>query len=68
MKIARGAANDLEAIREVHEESPFVLETLVARFHETDVMGSRGMFRLAFLEVVALLFGEPVAEQVAANL
>jgi hypothetical protein len=68
MKTVRGAANDLEAIREMHEEAPLALETLLSRFHETDVMGSRGMFRLAFLEVVALLFGEPVAKQVADSL
>jgi hypothetical protein len=54
MKTVRGAANELE--------------TLLSRFHETEVMGSRGMFRLAFLEVVALLFGEPAAQQVADSL
>lgn len=68
MKTVRGAANDLEAIREMHEEAPLVLETLIARYHETDVIGSRGMFRLAFLEIVALLFGEPMAQQVATGL
>jgi len=63
MKLARGYEHDLQALEDIHRIEPFDLETLVSRFHETDVVGPRRRFALALLDLVARLFGEEEAKE-----
>ena len=68
MKTVRCEAADLDAIVEIHRRHPLDLETLIQRQGETYVIGPESRFRLSFLTVVGLLFGEPTAEAVLARL
>ena len=63
MKLARGYEHDLRALEDIHRIEPFDLETLVARLQETDVVGPRRRFALAFLDLVARIFGEEEAKK-----
>jgi hypothetical protein len=59
MKVARGEAHDLVGIEDIHRASPLSLDTLVARYEESRVqfVGNPADLRLAFLALVARLFG-----------
>lgn len=65
MKIARGEAHDLDAIEDIHRDTPLDFETMLERYAETrsQVIGSLEMHRLNFLAAVARLFGERKAEE-----
>lgn len=68
MKTVRCEAADLDAIVEIHRKHPLDLETLIQRQDETYVIGPGSRFRLSFLTVVGLLFGELTAEAVLTRL
>lgn len=57
MKLARGYEHDLQALEDIHRLQPFEVETLVARYHQTEVTGPRRRFALALLDLIARLFG-----------
>ena len=50
MKLARGYEHDLQSLEDIHQIEPFDLETLVSRFHETEVVGPRRGFAWALLD------------------
>src|SRR5216684_2320456 len=52
-----------EAPEDIHRLQPFEVETLVARYHETEVAGPRRTFALALLDLIARLFGEGEANK-----
>lgn len=58
MKATRGFDRDLEALQHMHLVAPFDLATLVERYEETWVTGSRQLADLGFLNVIETLFGE----------
>ena len=68
MKLARADSHDLDAIEDIHAASPLDLQTLVQRFHETDHIGPPSDHELAFLSMLARLFGEAVALRIASQL
>jgi hypothetical protein len=57
MKIARGHEHDLQHVEALHARTPFQLPILVERFRNTEALGNRRMFELAFLDLVERLFG-----------
>ena len=65
MKIVRGYKNDIQVIREIHENIPFCFETLIERFltEMTQVIGNSNTIRLNFLLTVSELFGDELAGQ-----
>src|SRR5713226_8523285 len=63
MKLARGYEHDLQALEDIHRLQPFEVETLVARYHETEVAGPRRRFALALLDLIARLFGDDEANK-----
>lgn len=63
MKVARGLDRDLEALAQIHALEPFVLETLVERFHETWVTGPQRLADLALLTLLETLFGAAEADR-----
>ena len=70
MKVARGEAHDLAGIEDIHRASPLSLDTLVERYEESRVqfIGNPADLRLAFLALVARLFGEGEAERLGRKL
>ena len=63
MKLARGYEHDLQALEDIHRLHPFEVETLVARYQATEVVGPRRRFALALLDLVARLFGDDEANK-----
>ena len=63
MKLARGYEHDLQALEDIHRLKPFELNILVERYRETEVIGPRRRFALAFLDLVSRLFGDEEAEK-----
>ena len=63
MKLARGYEHDLQALEDIHRRQLFELATLVARYHETEVVGPRRRFALALLDLIARLFGDDEARK-----
>ncbi|HEY3452080.1 MAG TPA: DUF6036 family nucleotidyltransferase [Myxococcales bacterium] len=68
MKVARGEEHDLEGILDIHRASPLDAKTLVERFRTTEVVGSREMFKLKFLDMIGRLFGEAAARAMESTL
>jgi len=71
MKLARGYPHDLQALESIHRHQPFDPDVLEQRFRETEVVGPRRRFALAFLDLIERLFGDEEAkrrEHVAAGL
>jgi hypothetical protein len=66
LKTARGEAQDLDALEELHRHFPLALPVLIERFRETlpQVMGPPSRFELNFLALVARLYGERKAKEV----
>lgn len=62
-KLARGYEHDIEALETVHRVKPFILTTLLERFHETETIGPRRRFALALLDLIERLFGKEAAEE-----
>ena len=58
MKLSRGYEHDLEALEDIHRLQPFDVDTLVARFKDTEAIGPRRRFAVSFLDLIARLFGE----------
>ena len=60
MKVARGGANDMEAIEALHRQRPLDLEILTERYFEslTQVSGALEDFRANFAALIERLFGE----------
>src|SRR3989442_5861474 len=63
MKLARGYEHDLQALEDIHRLQPFDVETLVARYEATEVVGPRRRFALALLDLIARLFGDDEANK-----
>jgi len=63
MKLARGYEHDLQALEDIHRLRPFEVETLVARYQATEVVGPRRRFALALLDLIARLFGDDEANK-----
>jgi hypothetical protein len=63
MKLGRGYEHDLQALEDIHRKQPFSIDVLVERFKATEVIGPRRWFALAFLDLVARLFGEEEANR-----
>ena len=63
MKLARGYEHDLQALEDIHRLHPFEVETLVARYEATEVVGPRRRFALALLDLIARLFGDDEANK-----
>jgi hypothetical protein len=61
MKLARGYEHDLQALEDIHRLHPFEVETLVARYEATEVVGPRRRFALALMDLIARLFGDDEA-------
>ena len=57
MKVARGWENDLQNLAEVHKVEPFDLQTLIARFKETDATMERSKFQRNFLSFIERILG-----------
>lgn len=60
-KIVRGVEHDMQQLEEVHRNSGFDLETLLARYEtelEGSVVGDPQRIRLNVLELIERLFGE----------
>lgn len=59
MKMVRGYENDLQAVEEMHRETPFDLNILLERFlgEMTQVNGDPRVIRINFLLLVERLFG-----------
>jgi hypothetical protein len=64
MKIARGRTNDLDAIETLHAHRPLRFDTLLERFRETEVEGSRTDFEISFILTVERLYGPHKAQDV----
>jgi hypothetical protein len=64
MKTARGETPDVEAILDIHAQQPLELNVLMQRYPEMMPMGPPSRFRLRFLNMIAAVFGEPVAEDI----
>ena len=63
MKLARGYEHDLQALEDIHRLQPFDVETLLARYQATEVVGPRRRFALALLDLIARLFGDDEANK-----
>ncbi|MDQ3262134.1 MAG: hypothetical protein M3Y59_00520 [Myxococcota bacterium] len=63
-KIARGRTHDLDAVETLHAHHPLGLETLLERFGETSVEGSRTDFEISFILTVERLYGSQKAQDV----
>jgi len=61
MKLGRGYEHDLQALEDIHRKQPFSISVLEERFKLTEVIGPRRRFALAFLDLVARLFGDEEA-------
>jgi hypothetical protein len=68
MKAARGEAPDLDAILDLHRTDPLDVETLLQRFPEMMPTGPEWRFRMNFLAMVGVVFGDDVAEEIEARL
>lgn len=70
MKLARGEAHDLAGIEDIHRVSPLSLDTLVERYEESrgQFIGNPANLRLAFLALVARLFGDEEARRLEGKL
>jgi hypothetical protein len=61
MKMLRADQHDLDAIAEIHRNSPVDLDVLIQRFeNEMDPVGSPAMIRLNFLALIETLFPDEV--------
>jgi hypothetical protein len=61
MKLGRGYEHDFQALEDIHRKQPFSIEILEERFRITEVIGPRRRFALAFLDLIARLFGDAEA-------
>lgn len=61
MKVSRGLEHDLQGVEEIHRASPLQLETLLERFEQTWVVGSRRQFAISLLSALERLFGPETA-------
>lgn len=68
MKISRGYAHDFEGVYELHAVQPLDPETLVERYFETWVTGSRTDFRISFLLAFETMFGKSAADVLEARI
>lgn len=57
MKMARGRTNDIDAIVLLHGYRPLSFDTLLERFREMEVQGSRTDFEISFVLTTERLFG-----------
>jgi hypothetical protein len=66
MKVARGVSHDLQAIEDMHHQSPFRLATLISRYHDMrrQHIGSHSELQLTFVALIERLFGAEQAKQV----
>lgn len=68
LKLSRGFSHDLEGVYEIHRAQPLELKTLVQRYLDTWVTGSRTDFRISFLLALEKMFGKDVADGVESQL
>lgn len=67
-KIVRGNQEDIEAVAEVNESSPFDTQTLIERYLDTDVFGPRSAFRTSFLAALSWWLPEEDVERIEERL
>lgn len=63
MKMARGRTNDIDAIALLHSYRPLSFDTLLARFREMEVQGSRTDFEISFVLTAERLYGADKGHQ-----